>query len=295
MGDPSLTEWRLITQDQENVMFPLRDYILEVKAFRPDVYDTNPPYSQLFKTDKPTTMMMVLHAGGWGPSSKVGRLVWNTIKYDRGYDIAVEECNVRYKAYNSFPAGGEKEQIWAWNFFDDHFELRCNGEMQYEQNFDEGEVSPYKPGLPAKCRALGDADVDRIIFKHMAGEYIRGRPKNGIGGGEEESTDAPDPIIDPVDPVEPDPVEPDPVEPDPVEPDPVDPDPVDPEEPDVNPTCNCWTRECGFCSKLECTVKHDLVNSEVGITVTSALKWKKLNSIMLFDENGKALGSFQWS
>ncbi|XP_063688009.1 uncharacterized protein LOC134821240 [Bolinopsis microptera] len=173
--NPSLTTWRLLTQNEERVMFPLRDYTLEVKAFLPDEYDTNPSYGELFRTDKATTMMMLLHAGHW--SKKVGRVVWNTIKYDEGRDIAIEECDARYEAYGSFPAGGKKEQIWAWTFFEDHLELTCNGELQYEQNFNHGDVNRRKPGLPRKCRALGDADLDRITFRHMEGCYIRGRPK----------------------------------------------------------------------------------------------------------------------
>merc|ERR550537_1484977 len=120
--------------------------------------------------------MMLLHAGNW--NNKVGRLVWNTIKYDRGFDVNIEECNVRYQAYESFPAGGKKEQIWAWNFNQDNVELTCDGDLQYSQNFDEGEFNPRKPGLPEKCRALGDANVDRIIFRHMEGYYIRGVPRN---------------------------------------------------------------------------------------------------------------------
>ena len=174
--DPSLTEWKLIEKNEERVLFPLRDYILEVKSFRPDVYDTNPSYGELFRTDKATTMMMLLHAGNW--NNKVGRLVWNTIKYDRGFDVNIEECNVRYQAYESFPAGGKKEQIWAWNFNQDNVELTCDGDLQYSQNFDEGEFNPRKPGLPEKCRALGDAAVDRIIFKHLEGYYIRGVPRS---------------------------------------------------------------------------------------------------------------------
>ena len=174
--DPSLTEWKLIDKGVERTLFPLRDYILEVKSFRPDVYDTNPLYGELIRTDKSTTMMMLLHAGNW--NNKVGRLVWNTIKYDRGFDVAIEECNVRYQAYESFPAGGKKEQIWAWNFNQDDVELTCDGDLQYSQNFDEGEFNPRKPGLPEKCRALGDAAVDRIIFRHMEGYYIRGVPRS---------------------------------------------------------------------------------------------------------------------
>ncbi|XP_063682112.1 uncharacterized protein LOC134816981 [Bolinopsis microptera] len=138
--DPSLTEWRLLTQNEERVMFPLKDYILEVKAFRPDVYNTYPSYGELFRTDKATTMMMLLQSGNW--NNKVGRLVWNTIKYDRGFDVNVEECNARYQAYKSFPAGGKKEQIWAWNFNQDDVELTCDGELQYSQHFDEEKLIP---------------------------------------------------------------------------------------------------------------------------------------------------------
>ena len=72
--------------------------------------------------------MALLYAGSW--SNNVGRLVWNTIKYDRGYDVAIDECDARYEHYRSFPAGGEKEQIWSWNFFQDRVELKCNDEMQ---------------------------------------------------------------------------------------------------------------------------------------------------------------------
>ena len=245
--DPSLSEWYQLESNHEQVMFPLRDYILEVKTSRPDVYDTNPPYAELFKSDKETTMEANLHSQDW--NNRVGRLVWNTIKYDKGFDVVIEECNVRYQAYRSFPAGGEKEQTWAWNFFQDRAELTCNDEVQYEQYFDEGEESPYKPGLPEKCRALGDVYIDRIVFKNMAGEYIRGRPKD-VGN---KLTEEPDP--------------------------------------EVYPTCNCWTPDCGFCSKPECTVKYDFINSEDGITVRSQLRWK----IMLFDEDGNSIGTFQWN
>merc|ERR1712176_776137 len=137
---------------------------------------------ELFRTDKSTTMMMLLHAGDW--TNKVGRLVWNAIKYDRGYDVNIEECDARYEAYRSFPAQGRKQQIWSWNFFDEFVLLSCDGQIQYSQNWDEGDYNPRKPGLPEQCRALGDARVDRIIFRHMAGFYIRGVP----GDGEKETS-----------------------------------------------------------------------------------------------------------
>ncbi|KAL5250924.1 hypothetical protein ACHWQZ_G016608 [Mnemiopsis leidyi] len=272
--DPTLTEWRLLETDHEQVMFPIRDYILEVKAFRPDVYDTNPLYTELFKTDKPTTMMAILFAGNW--NNQVGRLVWNNIKYVRPYDIAIEECDARYQAYPVFPANGEKEQIWAWNFFEDHVELTCNGVMMYEQNFDEGDLNPRKPGLPEKCRALGDAEVDRITFKHMAGEYIRAVPKDGIIV--EPTTAITDPLTEPPTGIS------TPGLPDDLKTPPV-----------TYPTCNCWTEECNFCANLDCTVQHDLIGSQHDIEVTSKLSWRKLNSIMLYDGEGNAIGSFEWS
>jgi hypothetical protein len=176
--DPSLTEWKLLKSDYEKVMFPLREYILEVKASLPNEYDTNPRYEVGKRVVKDTTMMAVLHAGSWKQDTKVGRLVWNTIKYDRGFDVSIEECDVRYKAYRSFPAGGAKEQIWSWNFFDELVLLTCNDELQYSRMWREGDDHPLKPGLPEKCSALGEANVDRIVFRHMAGEYIRGRPKD---------------------------------------------------------------------------------------------------------------------
>jgi len=294
--DPSLTEWTLLETDYEQVMFPLRDYILEVKAFRPDEFDTNPPYSTLVRTDKHTTMMAMLHAGTW--KTHVGRLVWNTIKYVRGYDIAIDECDARYQGYNSFPAGGAKEQIWAWNFFPDNVILTCNDELQYSQHFDEGDVNARKPTLPQTCRALGDADIDRITFRHMKGEYIRGRPKV-------EPTETPpkpetEPQVEPTEPLPKPETEP---QVEPTEPLPK-PEPTPSELPDevvippeVNPTCDCWTLECGYCSNMECAVKHDLINSEVGITVQSELRGKgfKSRSVMFFDGDGNAIGNVQWN
>lgn len=281
--DPTLTEWRLLETDHEQVMFPIRDYILEVKAFRPDVYDTNPLYTELFKTDKPTTMMALLFAGNW--NKQVGRLVWNNIKYVRPYDIAIEECDARYQAYPVFPANGEKEQIWAWNFFEDHVELTCNGVMMYEQNFDEGDLNPRKPGLPEKCRALGDAEVDRITFKHMAGEYIRAVPKDGI---------IVEPTTSPLD-VPTLPKEDEDFTTEPTEAATEEEDLDDNIFAEIYPTCDCWTVECGYCSNLECTVQHDIVNSPIDIQVTSEVHWREMNSIMLYDEEGDAIGSFQWS
>ena len=126
--DPALTKWKRIESDQERVRFPLKDLILEVMSSRPDVYDTDLPYGELIRTNKPTTMMAMLYAGSW--NKNVGRLVWNTIKYNRGYDVSIDVCDANYHRYRSFPAGGEKEQIWAWNFWkEDHIELTWKGEI----------------------------------------------------------------------------------------------------------------------------------------------------------------------
>ena len=284
--DPSLTEWRLLTQNEERVMFPLRDYILEVKAFRPDEYDTNPSYGELFRTDKATTMMMLLQAGNW--NNKVGRLVWNTIKYDRGFDVNIEECNARYQAYRSFPAGGKKEQIWAWNFNQDDVELTCDGELQYSQHFDEGEVNPRKPGLPQSCRALGNADVDRITFRHMEGYYIRGLPMDNNKG----TTPPPvKPTTKKITTAKPTTKQPTTE----ASTTTVTPDFDDSDYDKEYPTCDCWTPECGYCTNMECTVKQDLATSDRGIQVTSKLRRKRENSIVLYDEDANEIGKFQWN
>jgi hypothetical protein len=269
--DPSFTEWKQLQKSIEQVFFPLKEYILEVKAFLPDKYDTNPPYSVIFTIDKSTRMMMLLYSGSW--SKKVGRLVWNTIKYDRGYDVAIEECDARYQAYKSFPAGGKKEQIWAWNFNRDDVELTCDGELQYYQHFDEADIHDKKPNLPETCRALGDTNIDRITFMHMKGYYIRGRPRDVaelIISQRPTTSTLPLPATTTIQPGE--------------------------LQFDLDyPTCNCWTLECRYCTNMECTVQHDLVNSDSGITVTSLLDRKQLNSIMFYDGSGNILGTFQWN
>ena len=61
------------------------------------------------------------------------------------------------------------------------------------------------------------------------------------------------------------------------------------------PTCDCWTAECGYCSNVDCTVKHDLINSQSGVEVSSHIKRKKYNTIVLYDEDGEVVGRLQWS
>jgi len=61
------------------------------------------------------------------------------------------------------------------------------------------------------------------------------------------------------------------------------------------PTCNCWTKECGFCRNPACAVKQDLSTSRHGITVTSKLKWRQYNNIVFYDEASKAIGKLRWS
>ena len=63
------------------------------------------------------------------------------------------------------------------------------------------------------------------------------------------------------------------------------------------PTCDCWTPECGYCSKLECTIKQDLLNSDHGIEIIvhSELKRRTYSSVVLFDGHGNGIGKFQWN
>jgi len=57
-------------------------------------------------------------------------------------------------------------------------------------------------------------------------------------------------------------------------------------------TPNCWSAECNYCSNMQCAVEYDLNNAVQGIKVQSLLK-NKLSSIVLYDEDGKAIGNFQ--
>ena len=244
--EPPSTEWKLIERPVEKFMFPIKDYILEVKSLRPDVYNTNPAWNELSAAR--TSMILELHDGSW--QSRVGRMVWNTIKYDMGRDVLIEQCTNNYQPYRSFPAGGKKEQIWAWHFNPEDIELTCDGELQYSKLFSEGEVDPRRPGLPEKCQELGAASVDRIILKFMEGCYIRAVPKLG-------ELRLPAPLS--------------------------------------LPTCDCWHPRCGYCSSLECTIEQDLSSSDQGVQVTSKVRWRKVNSLVLYDQAGSAIGKFHWS
>ena len=111
----------------------------------------------------------------------------------------------------------------------------------------------------------------------------------------------PEPVVpkdpEPVVPVDPEPVVPEDPEPVvPVFPEPVVPvDPV-PEVPDDKKTCDCWTPECGFCSKPECSIKLNggLAGSK-GIAVRSFLHKRKVKTIVLYKSDGVSVGQFQWS
>ena len=61
------------------------------------------------------------------------------------------------------------------------------------------------------------------------------------------------------------------------------------------PTCNCWSKECDYCSNIDCAIKHDLTNSTLPLSVTSTVDDTVLNSIVLYNTDGVELGKFQWN
>ncbi|KAL5246746.1 hypothetical protein ACHWQZ_G018832 [Mnemiopsis leidyi] len=63
------------------------------------------------------------------------------------------------------------------------------------------------------------------------------------------------------------------------------------------PTCECWNAECGFCTNTECTVKQNLPDNKEGIevSVTHEVRRQKVNTLVLFDEEGNLLGKFHYS
>ena len=266
--DPSLTDWKLITENLITVNVPMKKYILEIKSTLPEDFDTNPVYNETIKVDKSTTMMLVLYDG----ENQVGRLTWNSIQYKRGYDAWIEQCNIFYVPFRSFPCGGRKDQVWAWKLNKNDVELSCDGELQYYQHYLNGDNWKH---LRERCRKLGQADVDRVEVKFMKNFYIRAVPRD----------DKPEPTQAKVT--------------------------TPPTTPTQRlttsaplpgrlafakdfPTCDCWTPECGFCSNMECTVKCDLFSSFEGIVVRSKLTRGKPNSIALFGDEGDLLGNFQW-
>ena len=272
---PSLTDWTLITSSHETFNLPIKEHIFQMKSFLPKDYDTNPVYNETIKVDKSTTMMLVLYDG----HNYVGRLTWNSIHYERGYDVWIQECNMFYVSFKSFPCGGRKEQLWAWKFNQRNVELTCDGEVQYSQAFDEGDDWS---DLKKKCRKFGRAKVDRVAVKFMKDFYIRAIPieANLIKpiSTEATSTTTAATTARTTTPTTSSPL----------------PGPIGFGK--DYPTCDCWTAECKYCSSLECTVKQDLPNSQYGISVRSKVSWgsKKLNSILLYDEKGENIGSFRW-
>ncbi|KAL5250921.1 hypothetical protein ACHWQZ_G016605 [Mnemiopsis leidyi] len=270
--DPALSDWTLITSRFMSFDLPMRKYVLQVKSSLPEDYDTNPVYNETVRVDKSTTMMVELYDG----PTRVGRLTWNSIHYQRGYDVYTEECNNFYVSYRNFPCGGREQQIWAWKFNRDNVELSCDDEVQYSQYFSRGD--PFR-NLREKCRDLGRAQISRVAVRFMEGAYVRAVPMEIV----QEPTTMEFRVATtfattgPTGPTSSPPL----------------PGPLSFNQ--DFPTCNCWTPECNYCSKIECTVKQDLINSNQGISVRSTLHWgkKKLNSIVFYDEKGRILGRFQ--
>ena len=63
---------------------------------------------------------------------------------------------------------------------------------------------------------------------------------------------------------------------------------------DKRPTCNCWTPECGFCTNPDCAIKTDTQHG-LEVEVTSYVTWKKSNTIVLYDEDGRVLSKLQYN
>ena len=63
---------------------------------------------------------------------------------------------------------------------------------------------------------------------------------------------------------------------------------------DKRPTCNCWTPECGFCKNPDCAIQTDTQHG-LEVEVTSYVTWKKSNTIVLYDEDGRVISKIQWN
>lgn len=265
--DPTLTEWKLIERGVEIVDFPLNKYILQIKSYRSNIgHKGDPVYANNTIVDKSTSMLVHYMVN----KRKIGQFVWNTIPYVAGTDVILFGCQAPYSRYRSNPCKGEFEQIWSWNFSEKGATLTCFDEVQYEVNFQHSR-NP-------SCRAMGTLAIDQLRFTNMAGFYYR-------AAAQPDKTEGPENLVVTKPKTTPYPTTETPLPPT------TTPLPWDP----TLPTCDCWKRECGYCSNLDCAVKYDLINADTGITVNSVLNRKDYNTIRLYNSDGKAVGYFKWN
>jgi len=266
--DPSLTEWKKIDRGVEIVKFPLNKYTLQIKSFRSNVpeHGGDPIYANNTVVDKSTSMLVHYMVDG----RRIGQFVWNTIPYVAGTDVILFGCQAPYSRYRSEPCNGEFEQIWSWNFSKGGAVLTCFDTVQYEVDF----ARARNPS----CKNMGSLNIEKLRFTNMAGFYYRAAPQPEE---QEPPTDGPEDLRI--------------TSPEPTTATTLPPTTTPMPVGDINPTCNCWTRECGYCSKLECAVKYDLTNADTGITVNSVLNRKDFNYIKLYNGEGKNIGYFKWN
>jgi len=263
--DPTLTEWKKIERGVEIIKFPLNKYILQIKSFRSNIdHKGDPLYANNTIVDKSTSMLVHYMVN----KRKLGQFVWNTIPYVAGTDVILFGCQAPYSRYRSNPCNGEFEQIWSWNFSEKGATLTCFDEVQYEVNFQQAR-NP-------SCRNLGSLPIDQLRFTNMAGFYYRAAPHEEAPANLEITEPKTTPPVTTLTPIPPTTTTPHSAQ-------------------LTRPTCNCWTRECGFCSNLDCAVKYDLTSSETGITVNSVLNRKDFNIIKLYNGAGKVIGYFRWN
>ena len=266
--DPSLKEWKLIERGVEVVNFPLNKYILQIKSFRSTIHHNGDPiYANNTIVDKSTSMLVHYMVN----KQKIGQFVWNTIPYVAGTDVILFGCQSPYSRYISQPCNGKFEQIWSWNFSKKGATLTCDDDLQYSVDF--------KQARNPSCTNLGFLEIDQLRFTNMAGFYYRAAPQP-------ESQEDPENLVVTKAPTTPPVTTHTPVPPTTT--------PM-PTWGTTKATCNCWTRDCGFCSSLDCAVKYDLTNSDTGITITSVLNRKDWNVIKLYNGAGEVVGYFKWN
>ena len=296
----SFLTWTKIQSESEIVKFPLQDAILQIRATRLKTEDD--AIRSTTGKESGTTMHMRLFTG----DSPVNQspIAWNTIRSKTGSDVKNDECGDLVH-YRTSPCNGQKNQEWSWVFTPASIVLTCDGEIHYFRQIG-GQDSE-------SCKRLGSESVDAVEFGNMKGFYYRGFPLLGVKGEEtsgseregrsdigqsaelrltEAENDETRSDIGQSAELRHSGVETEDIGPD-------DKSRIQGTETDETedlqslPTCNCWSKECDYCSNLECAVKHDLTNST--LSVTSTVDDNVLNSIVLYNKDGVELGKFQWN
>ena len=319
----SFLTWTEIQSETEIVKFSLQHAILQIRATKLRTEDD--AIRSTTGVESGTTMHMRLLTGD-SPVNK-SPITWTTIRSKTGSDVKNEVCGDLVD-YRTSPCNGKNIQEWAWVFTPTNIVLTCDGEIHYFRQIRGQDSESCRRFGSESVDAVEFGNMEGFYYRGFPLHGVIGEETSGserearseIGQSaelrlseaetEETRSDIGQSAELRLSDAETDETTSDigqraelrlsEVE---TSEDMGQDDKLRFQGTETNeaddiqslPTCNCWSKECDYCSNMDCAVKHDLTNSTLPLSVTSTVDDTVLNSIVLFNTDGVELGKFQWN